>query len=246
MLLRDHTDSDQVAKVLPALARREDGEKLIRSIREKSANKVVKSQAGLFLAQALLENDDPTPAQSKEAETLLEEFLAVAKDSKDISPRMIQQAEGSLKDLRVFAVGKVAPATVSKDLDDKPVALADHKGKVVVLDFWATWCGPCRGTIPHTRDLVKKHAGKPFVFISVSADESKEVLTKFLKDEEMPWVHWFGGENGGPVKAWNIHAFPTMYVIDAKGVIRGKIIGGGPQSEKKLDELIEKLVKEAS
>jgi thiol-disulfide isomerase/thioredoxin len=246
MLLHDHADSEQLAKICPALTRRDDGEKLIRMIRDKATSKSVKLQAGFYLAQALQEVDDPTPAQTKEAETLLDAFLASAKDFKDISPRLIEQAEGALKDIRVFAVGKVAPAAESKDLDDKPVKLADHKGKVVVLDFWATWCGPCRGMIPHERELVKKHAGKPFVFISVSADESKEDLTKFLKDEEMPWVHWFGGTDGGPVKAWNIHAFPTMYVIDAKGVIRGKIIGGGPQSEKKLDELIEKLVKEAS
>jgi len=61
----------------------------------------------------------------------------------------------------------------------------------------------------------------------------------------MPWSHWYAGRGGSILKAWRIQAFPTIYVIDAKGVIRGKIVGGGPDNEKKIDELVEKLVKEA-
>jgi thiol-disulfide isomerase/thioredoxin len=246
ILLRDFPGAEQLGMICQALKQRDDGEKLIREIRTKSTNKSVQLQAGYFLAEALREKDEPTEADTKEAEALLTEFIAGAKTQKDISPRMVSEAESALKELQVFAVGKTAPAAESKDLDDKAVKLADYKGKVVVLDFWATWCGPCRGMIPHERDLVKKNAGKPFVFISVSADNKKEDLTDFLKGEPMPWVHWFGGTGGGVVADWKVRAFPTMYVIDSKGVIRGKIIGGGPKNAKKLDDLVEKLVKEAS
>jgi thiol-disulfide isomerase/thioredoxin len=245
IMLREHAGSEHLAGICQSLARRDDGDKLIRDIRAKSTSTVVQFQAGFFLAEALREKDEPTDADNKEAEKLLVDFVAAAKDRKDVPEGMLGAAEGSLKDLRLFGIGKPAPVAESKDLDDKAVKLADYKGKVVVLDFWATWCPPCRGMIPHERELVKRNAGKPFVFISVSADEKKDDLTKFLKDEPMPWVHWFGGANGGVVADWNIHAFPTMYVIDAKGVICGRIRGGGPKSEKRLDEYVEKLVKEA-
>jgi hypothetical protein len=87
--------------------------------------------------------------------------------------------------------------------------------------------------------------GKPFVFISVSADQEKDALKEFLEKEKMPWVHWWNGTEGGVVEKWNVQAFPTLYVIDAKGVVRAKIVGGGPDNEKKLDETVEKLVAEA-
>ena len=229
--------------------RQEDGDRRVRAAREKLAQGP-KLVAGFFLAEALKDKDDPTPEQTKEAEALLAEVVAGLKTVKGLpeqqAQELAQQAEASLKDLRTFAVGKVAPAAESKDLDDKPVKLADHKGKVVVLDFWATWCGPCKGMIPHERAMVKKHAGKPFVFVSVSADDEAKTVKEFVEKEPMPWVHWFGGPQAGVVRDWNIRAFPTLYVIDAKGVIRGKIVGGGPKSEKKLEELVDKLVKEAS
>jgi thiol-disulfide isomerase/thioredoxin len=246
LLLANHAGSEQLVTISQAMRMRDDGEKLIRDIREKTTNPSVKLQVGFVLAESLREKDEATEAENKEAEKLLVDFIAGAKERKDIPPALVAGAEAGLKELRTFAVGKPAPAAESKDLDDKAVKLADYKGKVVVLDFWATWCGPCKGMIPHERELVKKHAGKPFVFVSISADEKKEDLTNFLKEESMPWVHWFGGPGGGGViAAWNIHAFPTMYVIDANGVIRGKIVGGGPKNEKKLDELVEKCVKEA-
>ena len=165
---------------------------------------------------------------------------------KDLPKEVLENAEGNLFELRNLVIGQAAPEAESNDIDGKAVKLSDHKGKVVVLDFWATWCGPCVGMIPHERDMVKKHEGKPFVFISVSADEKKEKLKEFLEKEKMPWTHWWNGQDGGVVKKWNVRAFPTMYIVDAKGVLRAKIVGGGDESEKKLSETVEKLVNEAA
>jgi len=131
------------------------------------------------------------------------------------------------------------PNIESEDLKGSKVQLKDYKGKVVVLDIWATWCVPCKAMIPHERELVKKLKDKPFTFISISADKTKDTLTEFLKENPMPWTHWWNGETGGILKEWNIQRFPTIYVVDAKGIIRYKDIRG-----KELEEAVEKLLAE--
>jgi thiol-disulfide isomerase/thioredoxin len=244
-LLAGHAGGEKLGPALQGLAARPDAEALLRKVRAKSTNKAVQLQAAFLLADVLREKDEPTAAQTQEAETLLTEIIDQAKGVKGVPPGMAEQAAANLTELRKFAVGKPAPDAASSDLDGKAAKLSDYKGKVVVLDFWATWCGPCVGMIPHEREMVKRYAGKPFAFISVSGDDKKETLKEFLTKQPMPWVHWWGGADGGVIREWNIQGFPTFYVIDAKGVIRGKYVGGGEEIGKKLDALVEKLVKEA-
>lgn len=138
-----------------------------------------------------------------------------------------------------LSVGKTAPEVVSKDLDGKPVKLSALRGKVVVLDIWATWCGPCRAMIPHEREMTEKLKDKPFVLVSISADEKLETLTKFLDKEKMPWSHWWNGSQGGILQDWDVQFFPTIYVLDAKGVIRHTNIRGND-----LETAVEKLLAE--
>ncbi len=137
------------------------------------------------------------------------------------------------------SVGKPVPEVVSKDLEGKSVKLSDYKGKVVVLDIWATWCPPCRAMIPHERELVKRLKDQPFVLISVSLDKSVDVLKAFLKDNEMPWVHWFNGAQGGLAEDWDVQAIPAIYVVDHKGVVRFTGVRG-----QKMDEAVDQLLKE--
>jgi thiol-disulfide isomerase/thioredoxin len=148
-------------------------------------------------------------------------------------------AKNALADIREFGIGKTAPNAQSEDLEGKKVQLKDYRGKVVVLDIWATWCGPCKAMIPHERDMVKKFKDKPFTFISVSADEKKETLKDFVKDTPMPWTHWWNGHTGGILKDWKVEHFPTIYVLDTKGVIRYKEIRGD-----ELEAAVEKLLAE--
>jgi thiol-disulfide isomerase/thioredoxin len=141
----------------------------------------------------------------------------------------------------VLKVGVKAPEIACVDVDGKPVKLADLAGKVVVLDFWATWCGPCRAMIPHTREQVKKYQNKPFVFVSVSCDAERETLLDFVNKNDMPWSNWWDGQGGKVARAYEVRAFPTIYVVDGKGVIQFKSVG----YDKKMDDVIEKLIKEA-
>ncbi len=138
-----------------------------------------------------------------------------------------------------LSVGKPIPEAVSKGLDGKEVKLSAYKGKVIVVDIWATWCPPCVAMIPHERELVKKLKDKPFVLISVSVDDNLTTLKAFLKDNEMPWVHWHEGPSGDIISDWEVESFPTILVIDHKGIIRFKDV-----RDKKMDEAVEKLLKE--
>ena len=85
---------------------------------------------------------------------------------------------------------------------------------------------------------------KPFAIVSVSADEEKSELTDFLSSEKMPWTHWWDGEKGPVTKMFRVKAFPTLYLIDAKGVIRHKWVGN-PGNDK-IDAAVKELVAEAT
>lgn len=177
----------------------------------------------------------------KQAEHYLESVIKNFADVKSYRGTLGESAKGELFEIQNLAVGKVAPEIESKDLDDKPVKLSDLRGKVVVLDIWATWCGPCVGMIPHERELVEKLKDQPFAFVSISFDDKAETVKKFMDKEPMPWIHWFNGPEGPLGKAWNIKYFPTIYVLDKKGVIRYKGVRG-----EAMDKAVEALLAEKS
>jgi thiol-disulfide isomerase/thioredoxin len=179
----------------------------------------------------------------KESEKLLgqvvRDFADVPIEGRRSGKTLGELAQGHLYEIRRLAVGQPAPELKSIDLDGNPVRLADLKGRVVVLDVWATWCGPCRAMIPHQRELVKRLHGRPFTLISISVDEKRDTLTEFLNKQPMPWTHWFNGPDGSIIADLNVWSYPRIFVLDAKGVIRYKDLRG-----KLLDQAVNALLKE--
>jgi thiol-disulfide isomerase/thioredoxin len=245
-LLADNWAKD--VKILPLcrfliLRPRTDAKELLKRVLDENKDKEAQGFACFALAKVAAEqqNEGDTKA-GEEAEKYYER---VTKDFADVKLGMTtlgEQAKDPLFEVRHLSVGKTPPNVESQNLDGKKVELKDFKDKVVVIDIWATWCGPCQSMIPHEREMVKKHKDKPFALISVSGDEEKETLKKFLETNEMPWVHWWDGREGKIVKGWKVTGFPTIYVLDTKGVIRFKRIGAVTHE---LDDVVEKLLAEA-
>jgi thiol-disulfide isomerase/thioredoxin len=126
------------------------------------------------------------------------------------------------------------------DLNGKPVSLKDYAGKVVLVDFWATWCGPCRAALPEVKETYAKYRAKGFEIIAISFDKEKSELTQFIADEKMTWPQYFDGlgwENKLGAK-FEISSIPTVWLVDKKGVLRELNAGVG------LVAKVEKLLAE--
>jgi peroxiredoxin len=244
-LKEKHLDKAGIALALPLITRGPDGKDVLRNVLSKNKDTEAQGVAAFLLGSRLIDESERAGGTkgaelTKEAEGLL---ARVEKEFKDVTyngESLAKQADEKLYVIRNLGVGKTAPDVEGTDLDGKKVKLSSYRGKVVVLDIWATWCGPCRAMIPHEREMVKKLEKKPFVLLSVSADDKKETLEEFVKKEPMPWSHWWDGPSGAVLKAFKVEFFPNIYVIDAKGVIRHKHIRG-----EELEKAIEELIKEA-
>lgn len=227
------------------------GEKFLQTAGEKSPSKEVRGISLYLLGMSYSEqadeaNEKAAAALTAKAIDFLSRAAKEAPDTKLGDETIAKAVEGEIKSLKTLSVGNPAPELLGTELrDQKKQSLAGFKGNVVLIDVWATWCGPCRAMIPHEREMVKKFEGKPFKLVSVSVDEKKETLSKFLEKEPMPWIHWWDeGEENPVVKTLKVRGYPTLFLIDAKGVIRRKWTGS-PEPEV-LDKAVEDLVKEAS
>ena len=134
-------------------------------------------------------------------------------------------AKSSLFEIKSLGIGKIAPEIEGEDLDGVTFKLSDYRGKVVMVSFWASWCGPCMAELPHERELVKQYEGRPFVLIGVNADPDKGAVIPLLEKKLIPWRSFWCGDKGplGPIpRKWNVNNWPTVYLIDHTGVIRAK------------------------
>jgi len=115
-------------------------------------------------------------------------------------------------------VGKPAPDFSLDTLDGKHIALADLRGKVVLLDFWATWCGPCRAALPHTQDLVD-HAAPGLVVLTVDVKEKDDIIQKFMQDNRYTYPVLLD-RDGAIIKAYGVTGIPSYIIIDRDGTLK--------------------------
>ena len=133
--------------------------------------------------------------------------------------------------------GNSAPEIALQDELGKIHSLKDFKGKYVFIDFWATWCYPCRREIPHLAKLHKEYSGKNIVFISISIDKQKEAWEQMLKIEKMPWLQLHTTPDAKLLQDYQIYSIPRFVLIDKEGKI---VNAQAPApSEKKLRDMLD-------
>jgi thiol-disulfide isomerase/thioredoxin len=133
------------------------------------------------------------------------------------------------------------PALALKTLGDEPHRLEDYRGRVVLLNFWATWCTPCREEMPSIGQLRKKLAGRPFSVLAVNVDEPDSRVRKFLAEVplEFPVVLDPGGRT---TRAWKVRILPASFIIGPDGRIRYAVVGELDWGSERVVRLITELL----
>jgi thiol-disulfide isomerase/thioredoxin len=167
----------------------------------------------------------------------------------DLARRLGKIAEGSKSKLvrdhfakrmgALALLGKPAPALSGTDADGKPLRLADYKGKVVLVDFWATWCPPCVAAVPELAALDAKYGKQGLVILGVNLDAQRQdvgsvakarpVVRRFLVEYRVTWRNLIAGPGGGaddPTRAFGVEEIPANFLIGADGKVIGTELGG--------------------
>jgi thiol-disulfide isomerase/thioredoxin len=136
-----------------------------------------------------------------------------------------------------------APDFSFTSLSGEQVSLDGLQGKVVLLDFWGTWCGPCVESVPELKQLHKKYANEPaFVLIGISSDRDDEVWREFTVKNKMAWPQ-YRDKDGKIMRAFRVGSFPTYVILDHEGIIRHRSVGMTWSRASSLDSEIKKQIK---
>jgi thiol-disulfide isomerase/thioredoxin len=163
---------------------------------------------------------------------------------------LADRAGPQLAAMRTLGVGKLAPEIAGDDVHGVTMKLADFRGKAVLLTFSGEWCGPCNAMMPHEREMVEHFKSRPFAMVSVNSSATKELILKAIASKDITWRCWWDplGESQGPIATrWHVQGWPTVYLLDHRGMIRVKFVGfvGRGEGQPPIDEAVEALVKEA-
>lgn len=183
--------------------------------------------------------------RSKEGQNKPKEALEVYKAGVKAyakSPKLADQLQGPLAKLEL--IGKPMELA-GPTLEGSEFNLKSLKGKVVLVDFWATWCGPCVGEIPGVKSVYHKYKDKGFEVVGVSLDNDKEDLEKFVKEREIPWTQILfedekdRGWKNPLARKYGINAIPAMFLVDRNGKVVSTSIRGEKAIEREVKRLLE-------
>ena len=168
----------------------------------------------------------------------LEIMARVGPASDELAIKVVQVIRKTMTgDAAKRIAAELDPNGALRELVDKPLVVAgrtttgkshttaDWKGKVVLVDFWATWCGPCNAEIPRVKELYKTYHDKGLEIVGVDCDSDDDTVNAFVKDKEMPWTQLReesqSEEPWHPLaKQWGVAGIPTMFLLDKKGILR--------------------------
>jgi thiol-disulfide isomerase/thioredoxin/TolA-binding protein len=255
LVLPEHLEDKglvNASRDLVAGAQGAGAERLLRAFQEKTPDRTLRGMAGFWLAESLhtqserlygLGKEAEAEGQSQESDKVLQQLEKEYPDLKLGQTTLGQLAANVRRAYEKLRLGKPAPEIVGEDIDGKPLRLSEHRGKVVMISFWAFWCGPCRSLFPHEKGLVQRWQGQPFVLLGVNGDQDREATRQEVRVQGLAWRSWWNGGPGGPItREWNVSTWPTVYLVDRRGNLRYK--ASPVQSPGELDEAIERLMQE--
>jgi peroxiredoxin len=215
----DDRDTQQLAEAEQSFRRAIDGDPNLNAAR-------------FHLAKVLIRQK-----RDRDADAVLDDYL-----KREQTVALSDQAKALKADHR-RATGLFAPDFHLTTLDGKTITLQSLRGKVVLLDFWATWCGPCIQALPELKEIRKKFANRPFELISISVDREKRKLEDFVKANEMTWPQYFDEGYRVAKDAFGVATFPSYFVLDGEGVVTYVTRGYSPATAARLTAAVEKAFK---
>ncbi|WP_430813740.1 TlpA family protein disulfide reductase [Carboxylicivirga sp. RSCT41] len=181
--------------------------------------------------------------RDKTDKELIDKTLATLKEKNPTYPpllKYIKDKEEARAAAERVKLGKVAPHFSYPTPEGAMVSPEDYKGKIVVIDFWASWCGPCRNEIPHLKEVYEKYHPKGVEILSVSIDKKEKAWLKALGEENMAWTQVLAPKAGKQtMKDYQFSGIPFIIILDKDGKIIAKQLRG-KKIDEKLDELLTK------
>jgi len=139
--------------------------------------------------------------------------------------------------MKEFEDKKPAPEFTLKDMDGEMHSLSDYRGKTLIINFWATWCPPCRAELPSMNRAWKKVKDDNIVMLAINVGEDEDTIFSFLGDNPIDFTVLLD-DSGNMIKTWPVRGLPTTFVLDSEGRLVYQAIGG---REWDSDSLLEKV-----
>ena len=177
-----------------------------------------------------------------------EQGIAALKKFLELAPNASESAQARAVIANTKMINAtIAPSFAVKSFTGEDLALEKLRGRIVLLDFWASWCGPCRVDMPEVRKIWKKYAGDQFVIIGINLDSSRAAFEAYAKEQGVTWPQYYDGLGWGNKisQLYRVFAIPHTILIDQDGVIQATGFRGGELSNK-IGELLKKLQKQTS
>jgi len=146
----------------------------------------------------------------------------------DANEFFVEQGLGYLHEFESLNIGQPAPDFEAVTTDGRAITTADLEGQVTLLEFWATWCGPCLPEIPHLKELHDRYGEEDFEIVGISLDRDQETLLEFVEQRNMEWPQIFEEEgwSGEIPRLYNVSGIPRMYILDREGNIAARDLRG--------------------
>jgi len=195
--------------------------------------------ARLYLLDAHIYADgltNTTKARAIWMQVLRDFPSTVAAHGAALSLMRLNALESSEPDPKIpegLEVGQKFPGFTEVDVAGNPLALKAYRGRVTMIDFWATWCGPCKAEMPNVIATYQKYHAQGFEIIGVSLDDDRNALVNFTQANGMPWAQFFDGQawKNKLATQYGVHSIPMDYLLDRHGIILGKELRGQELAE---------------